>query len=229
MVGPHGKSFAISFLWSSDDEEKGREYLAQVEKFGNVVMNTVASTTIPAYLDTMAKMVPTQAHGTVSSLNVRALTPEVIAVIATNLQTMPSTPGTGFVINELRGPSASPKEDSVFAAREPHFLLEFIATTAKEEDVEDSKLWIEKFYQDIQATDPENILTSSYISCKERRNPSFSIPLSKHIANNFFLSESARVKAGFFQIYLKLARLTSFFSMLPVVKCVFLLPNADQI
>lgn len=175
IISPQGKAFAVSFLWSSDDEEKGQRYLARIEKFGTIVMNSVVPTTVSQYLDTMALFVPSKAHGTVSSINVHEMTAEIIEVIAINLQQMPSSSGTALVINELRGPSATPKDNSIFASREPHFIIEFFATTAKEEDAKEGKLWIDKFRKEIQGTSSQNIMTSSYLSCKKHQENSISI------------------------------------------------------
>lgn len=44
---PFGKALGVFFVWSSEDNEAGRAWLAKVETLGNVVMNQVGVTTVP--------------------------------------------------------------------------------------------------------------------------------------------------------------------------------------
>lgn len=46
---------------------------------------------------------------------------------------MPSDPVTMFTIHQLRGPSVAPDNNSVFAMREPHFMLEIMGCVTREE------------------------------------------------------------------------------------------------
>ncbi|KAH8599401.1 D-lactate dehydrogenase [Bisporella sp. PMI_857] len=161
---PHGKVLALGFLYSSDDIERGQSLLAQIEALGTVVMNTVSRNTISAYMDSMAKLVPAHAYGSLRTISLRSLTEEVLDLIVSNCEKMPTANGNGFCMHELRGPSSKPKSDSVFAAREPHYVIEIIGTPEDEQYVKEAYEWMTKFQSDLQASDPANIVSGTYLS-----------------------------------------------------------------
>jgi hypothetical protein len=88
---------------------------------------------------------------------------------------MPSSFGTAFSAHELRGPSSEANNDSVFACREPHFILEFISLVENEEDVKESVEWATNLKNEILQINPGNLLTGTYISVTPPRD----VPLSK--------------------------------------------------
>jgi hypothetical protein len=124
---PNGRAFLLGFLWSSDDHEEGRAYLAEIEALGSAVLNTVESKTIAEYSEGNSQMVPPNAYGTLKSLNIRKMTPEAVAVMGRNVEKMPSALGVALSIHELRGPSTAPSDQSVLGSREPHFVLELVS------------------------------------------------------------------------------------------------------
>jgi hypothetical protein len=126
VVTPHGKAYVVGFSWSSDDHDKGREVLAQIERLGTVVMNTVQPVTVSEYTESIRNMVPTEAYGSLKTISVRKITDEVGAVIGRNLEKMPLSIGAALSIHDLHGPSASLNEGSVFGSREPHFMIELV-------------------------------------------------------------------------------------------------------
>jgi len=105
---------------------------------------------------------------------------EATTVIARNLERMPATVGAALSIHELRAQSASPQPNSVFTAREPHFVLELIGAVAKLEDAKDAVDWITTFWEEMKKIDPENILESTYISL----TPPEHLDLSKIYGSN---------------------------------------------
>jgi hypothetical protein len=161
---PHGRAFAVGFVWNSDDMEAGQACLAQVAALGNVIMNTVIPMSISAYQDMVTAMIPNKIYGTVKTLSVRSITDEVADIVGRNAEKMPPHFGANFTIHELRGPSAVAKTDSVFGSREPHYLLEFIAQVSEEKNLKECEEWITTFHREISESHPDNILPGTYIS-----------------------------------------------------------------
>lgn len=172
---PNGRAFAVGIIWSSDDHDAGRAELAKIEALGTVVMNTVGPTTVADYMEMLSTQIPSSAYGACQTLSIRKLNNETTAIMSRNFDKMPPSFGTAFTIHELRGPSAAPKSNSVFGLREPHFMLEFISTVAKEEDEKESREWATNFRKELLQMKPENLLPGTYISL----TPPGVTPLSK--------------------------------------------------
>ena len=172
---PQGKALAVAVVWSSDDHEAGRACLAKIEALGVVVMNTVESQTLAEYVEIMMSAIPPVAYGSCRTINIRKWTKETSQILSRGIHRMPSLFGTAFSLHELRGPSAAPNPDSVFAAREPHFMLEFISLVNQEENVKESEKWGASLRNEILQKDPENVLPGTYISL----TPPGDVPLSK--------------------------------------------------
>jgi len=164
MNTPHGRAFAAGFVWSSDDHDAGRTCLAEIEALGKVLMNTVAPMTVSAYLDSLAAFLPSRVYGTVKAINVGSITDEVAGIIGRNAEKMPPHFGANFSIHGLNGPSATPKANSVFGSRKPHFLLECISQVPEEKYLKDCEEWITTLHKELCESDPDNILPGTYIS-----------------------------------------------------------------
>jgi hypothetical protein len=173
MITPHGKVFTASFMWASDDHETGKTVLAKIAGLGDSVLNTVAPTTIGAFMQFLKSVVPPNANGSIETISIRELTPEAATIIARNLEKMPSTYGTGFSMHELRGPSASPNAESVFGSREPHMMMEIIKTVADQKDLKGTEEWANSFIAELRKMDPRNILPGTYISLTPPGSNSF--------------------------------------------------------
>ena len=178
---PQGKMFGVNFHWGSDNEEAGRVNLEKVEKLGTVVMNTVATTTVGAWLEGHRAIVPSGVYGSTRTINLREITPEVTKIVGPILAEMPSDPGTMYSVHELRGGSASPKTNSVFGSREPHMMVEFIGTAIEQENAKRSLDWAARAVSEIRKTDLGNILPGTYISL----DPEGATPLSKIYGANY--------------------------------------------
>lgn len=108
--------------------------------------------------------VPKSAYGCNLSVNVRELTNEVNQVIGEQILKMPNDPATLLTIQELRGPSTSPRDDSVFGTRTPHYIVEFIATSSDAIRAPEAWKWANDFREALKGTDLQNVLPSTYIS-----------------------------------------------------------------
>ncbi|KAI1878353.1 uncharacterized protein JN550_000535 [Neoarthrinium moseri] len=162
---PFGKALAVGFLWSSDDIETGRQWLDQVTPLGGeVALNTVKATTTPEWMAISTELPPKSAYGGNCTISVKEMTDEVVAVMAQEFAKMPDDPATLFSAHQLRGPSAAPRAGSVFSARTPHYVFEFIGTTSSPDRAQESWLWVTGFRDALRKTDPENLLETSYIS-----------------------------------------------------------------
>ena len=161
---PTGRAFGVIFVWSGNDIEEGQRWKEKIASLSPVVMDTVAVTTIPDWFSANAGLVASSVYGSSGTHILRLITPEVAAAIGRSLVEMPFDPVTMFTIHQLRGPSAAPDNTSVFAMREPHFMLEIMGCVTKEESKQESKQWISHTSNNVQQTDSSNILPNVYIS-----------------------------------------------------------------
>ena len=159
-----GRAFIVGFVWSSSDFEEGRQWLEKISSLGNVLFSNVKETTIPEWMKEGEAFVPKSAYGCNLSVNVRELTEEVNQVIAEQVLKMPNDPATLFKIQDLRGPSASPRDDSVFGTRTPHYIIEFISTSSEASLAPEAWEWAIGFREALKGTDAQNVLPTAYIS-----------------------------------------------------------------
>ena len=89
---PHGRAFGVVFVWSSEDEATGRQWLQKVEALGTVVMSMVAVTTIPEWIRGSTKFTPSGFYGEGRTHNIRQMTGEVVEIIARSFGKMPKDP-----------------------------------------------------------------------------------------------------------------------------------------
>jgi hypothetical protein len=89
---PHGRTFGVVFVWSSEDEATGRQWLKKVEALGTVVMNMVAVTSIHAWMEETARFTPSGFYGEARTHNIRQMTDDVVDTIARNFEMMPADP-----------------------------------------------------------------------------------------------------------------------------------------
>jgi hypothetical protein len=89
---PHGRAFGVTFVWSSEDETTGRQWLQKAKALGNVAMSTVAMTTIPEWMSGTAKMTPSGLYGEARTHNICRMTEEVVDIITRSFEKMPRDP-----------------------------------------------------------------------------------------------------------------------------------------
>ncbi|KAI1338660.1 D-lactate dehydrogenase [Xylariaceae sp. FL0016] len=162
---PLGKAFVITFVWSSDDLATGQIWLEKIKQLGDdIAVDSVKQTTTPDFMKSATEVPPKTAYGGNCTISVREITDEILTLMGEHLARMPDDPATLFAIHQLRGASAKPRPGSVFGAREPHYMFEFIATTSSPERAEESWSWATAFRDALLTTDRSNLLESTYIS-----------------------------------------------------------------
>lgn len=163
--GPGGKSLAVLFMWASSELEEGQKWLSQVSSWLPVAMNTVQPTTHRDFAKFASSMLPAKTYGTIFTVNLFELTPEVLEVIGIHAKRQPNNPEVLFGIHELR--ADAPRESSVetvYDNRQPHFLLEMIPMGPSLDILAEATAWAEAFRDDLRRTEPSNIVASTYIS-----------------------------------------------------------------
>ncbi|GFF43959.1 6-hydroxy-D-nicotine oxidase [Aspergillus lentulus] len=160
-----GRLLAAIFVWSSSDTTTGNTWATRIAALAPCLANTVSETTIPSLLTSTGALIPSSAYGAPSTHSIRSITPAVAETIGEYLDSMPSDPGTMFSIHQLRGPSAmAQKHSTVFAAREPHYMLEFLGFAAEETRSADAMEWAVQMARGIERADPVTILPTAYVS-----------------------------------------------------------------
>ncbi|EKD17010.1 uncharacterized protein L3040_000461 [Drepanopeziza brunnea f. sp. 'multigermtubi'] len=178
MSLPQGRVIVINFMWSSEDMVAGRRWLAKVEALVPIAINTVTVTTIPDLMNASVSGAPESAYGVTCTHSLKKITSEVAAVIGDNFSGMGDD--CLFTLHELRGVSASANKDSVFATREPHFMLEILGYSTTAENRDASAAWAEKTWREVGQTDPSNVLPGTYISLDHSASKPVSMPFSRH-------------------------------------------------
>ncbi|KAL2836576.1 FAD-binding domain-containing protein [Aspergillus pseudoustus] len=159
-------TFAVLFVWASSDMETGKHWLEKISGLAPVVGTAVQLTTPTAWLEDAAKFVPATTHGGVYTINIKKVTNEVAEIMADYALNIPTDPHAFWGMHELRGGtvSAQEKHDSVFAAREGHFLFEILAIAEKKDNLDAIFAWGAKFQQALLGTEKRNIVPASYLS-----------------------------------------------------------------
>lgn len=161
---PSGRTFGLLFLWSSSDIETGKIWLDKILSLAPVAMHTVTTTTVAEWLKVAGTVVREQCYGTMLTLNLRSLSPDVVDVIATHAQQMPSDPSVMFGIHELRGPATEGRHpDSVFAQRSAHFMFEILPKVISPENLDAAFKWGTAFREALLKTNSDNILPTIYL------------------------------------------------------------------
>lgn len=164
LNGAHGRILGIGIVWSSDDHETGRLWVAKIKALGKEVMNSITASTVLQYVEGLAEHMDDSAFGAAQTINLRKWTKETSKILGSFLDKMPSSIGTAVSVHELHGPSAAPNPGSVFRAREPHFMVELISLVKKEEDFQESEDWATRLKNEILLRDPENVIAGTYIA-----------------------------------------------------------------
>ncbi|PYI31711.1 FAD-binding domain-containing protein [Aspergillus indologenus CBS 114.80] len=163
---PHGKTLVVLFVWASPDIKTGQLWAEKICALAPVAHNAIQPTTPLTYLTDTDRMVPSHTRGRVRTISLKRLSDEVLDVISANVLKMPADPHTLFAMHELRTgtPSAQAHSDSVFAAREGHFVFEIIGNAQREENLDRATAWGQDFWNELTRTDAENVLPATYLS-----------------------------------------------------------------
>jgi hypothetical protein len=168
---PPGRMFGVGFVWSGADVEEGQRWSEKIAGLAPLMMSTVAPTTVPEWFAGNGRMIPETVYGSGNfTHSVHSISPTVAGVIGKRLRDMPQNPGSMLSIHQLRGPSTKPEDrPSVFAAREPHFMLEILGYSTVEEQAAEAEAWAEGIYDEIAAVEPGSLLATPYISLFKTR------------------------------------------------------------
>lgn len=146
--------------------DEGQRWSSKIAGLAPLVMNTVAATAIPEWFSGNGALLPASVYGSGFTHSVTAITPTLAEVIGQNLAKMPADPGTMFSVHQLRGASATPQKpsSSVFASREPHFMLEILGYAAEEKQQEEAEQWALHIAHSVEEADPGSVLQTPYVS-----------------------------------------------------------------
>ena len=158
MNGQAGKCFLVLFVWASDDTKEGQKWLSRIASWGPVAMNTVTVQSLAAFNAITDSLLPKNAYGSIYSLCLHQLTPEVLDVMAEHAPLQPNNPEVIFGVHELRAEAPRPSLSNCYVNRVPHFTTEVIPMAASAERLEENLAWAQKFIVALKSTDPGNFV-----------------------------------------------------------------------
>lgn len=164
-----GQTVLITFVWSSSDHPRGKQFLEKLLTLAPVAMENVAETSVPDWLKVLEAFCPYGVVGGGKGMSFRQLTPKVLTIIGRHLAKMPSDPATAFYVHQLSRSSPSATDVDLRArscfnpeARQEHFVLELIGTTLDQSRLPQSQKWIKNMYDELKASG--EAMDGSYIS-----------------------------------------------------------------
>jgi hypothetical protein len=181
---PYGRVMALGFMWSSDDHDTAKIWLAKFEALGTVLMNTVAATLIHDWLNASSAFVPKGVYGSSRTHNLREMGSEASAIIGSALEKMPSDPAAMLSVHQLRGSSAKETSNSVFGTRDPHFMLEILGYASTKEDRSKNVEWAVETWEAIGQIGNDIVLPGAYISLEPPGLNADQAPLSRIYGTN---------------------------------------------
>lgn len=164
---PHGRTFAVIFVWSGSNIEEGQRWSEKIAGLGPVVANAASLKTIPEWFTGTSALVPNTGSGAAYSFNASEISTAMAESIGRSLDRMPADPGTMFSIHQLRGPSTTEGSrglPSVFESRVPHYMVELIGFSTNNSMAEISRTWAAQAEQEARQADPGFVLSTAYVS-----------------------------------------------------------------
>lgn len=161
---PHGPAFCGFFVWSSNDVAEGEKWLSKLSSLAPIAMNTVQWTTPAAWLESVGRTMPERVSGRMWTVSLQEITDEVLDVMTAHCRNITPDPQVLMSLHQCRGPSASPKENSVFSPRVPHYLVEILTVAQAAEKAEDALAWGRDFRDALAKMDARNVLPETYLS-----------------------------------------------------------------
>ncbi|KAF5544529.1 d-lactate dehydrogenase [Fusarium phyllophilum] len=157
---PHaGNIFTISCLWSDEDHNEGRKWMAKISALGACVMEVIKPSCWSTYCEEKEKLAGYTVYGRARTLNFKNLTPKTVEIFAKYNGSIPR-PGSLFSVQFHRDPGH--RLDSVFSPRCDHYWLEIIASSREEAGAEEADQW-DLNLQELVERDPENIIDCAYL------------------------------------------------------------------
>lgn len=172
-------SLAVFVTWTSPDHEAGQAYFDKIRALGTVVVDTVATMRPVEFSNLTSSATPWGIYGSLRCIYVETFSDKFIEVFTRNAVKLPPDPCTCFVIQQIHGNAAQPNPGSSFLRREPHFMVEIIASTQDEKAAAACISWQNECYEDMQASGVR--FPGSYISI----TPPGSVSVQEIYGNNY--------------------------------------------
>jgi len=125
-------------------------------------MDTITPMKPVEFMNLMTTATQWGTYGVIRSAFIETFSDKFIEIFTRNALELPSDPSTCLAIQQMHGKAAQPNPGSCFLRREPHFLLEMIATSQNENEASACTSWQNKCYDDLKASGV--VLPGNYIS-----------------------------------------------------------------
>ncbi|KAI0403717.1 hypothetical protein F4802DRAFT_284314 [Xylaria palmicola] len=158
-----GKVLAIGATWADADQEEGKKWFDKIAALAPCIMNNPESKSMSAFTAFNETLVVYGSYGRSMTLNLSRYSAKTAEVLAKYTDLIPGG-GIALSVHSLRAPE--PSEESVFGSRVDHIMLEVISLTGVRELEAKGEEWGSNFLRELRETDPENVLTSSYVSLR---------------------------------------------------------------
>jgi hypothetical protein len=145
-----GKSMLVTFMWASNDHDAGYKYLQKITALSDVLFNTVAETTIPAWMEAASGFSIYGVHNGLMCTVVPELSEDFVKIAGKYAEQMPISHGTILAIHQLHGMPATAHPQASFPLRSPHFTVEMIGSTVEASEQDNSKAWARSFYEELK-------------------------------------------------------------------------------
>jgi hypothetical protein len=147
-----GKTLCAKFLWTSPDQASRYEYLKKFTARGEVMMNTVAEMTVPAWIEAAKVFAPDSCHLGVQSVTISRLSQEFIKITAKHAAQIHAPHGTVFTMHQLHGISTQAHPNACFPQRMPHFVVEILGNTTDASKQDEARAWAKKCYEELKSS-----------------------------------------------------------------------------
>ncbi|MBT2486434.1 MULTISPECIES: FAD-binding oxidoreductase [unclassified Microbacterium] len=149
--GPDGNPMLlVSVNWQGDATE-GTQWVQEIEQIGMPLMSEVHPVTPAQALHSLDGMFPAGRQYTLRTISLSSLNPAVVEALAEGERRRIS-PLTAVNIHHFHGAATRPDAaHSPWALREPHFMVELIATTPDAEGHDAEVAWAERLLSELQA------------------------------------------------------------------------------
>lgn len=145
-----GKTLCATFLWTSPDQASGYEYLKKFTALGEVMLNTVAEMTIPAWMEAAKVFAPDSCYLGVQSVTISHLSQDFIKVAAKHASQIPASQGTVFAMHQLHGISTQAYPNACFPQRTSHFVVEILGNTTDLSKQDEARAWAKNCYEKLK-------------------------------------------------------------------------------
>ena len=149
--GPDGNPMLLVSVNWQGDAAAGTQWVRRIEEIGMPLMSEVHPVTPSHVLHSLDGMFPAGRQYTVRTVSLPRLNPSVIEALAEGERRRIS-PLSAVNIHHFHGAATRPDAaHSPWALREPHFMVELIATTIDGEGHDAEVAWAERLLDELQA------------------------------------------------------------------------------